>query len=218
MNYFSSTIGRKQMVGVAGLGLSLFVLVHMAGNLLMFVSAEAYNKYGHALTSTPLIYVAEAGLIAIFLIHLVIAIVLTLKNKGAKGSNYAVSPKKTSSSFASRTMWAQGIIIIGFVILHLITFKFGKYIETSYDGVVMRDLFSLMVEVFKDPIYTFSYFGVLVLLGMHLSHGLASSFQTLGWNGERYDQKIKMIGHAYALLVTIGFISQPFYIFFIYQP
>lgn len=217
MNYFSSTIGRKQMVGVAGLGLSLFVLVHMAGNLLMFVSAEAYNKYGHALTSTPLIYIAEAGLIGIFLLHIIVAIVLTLKNKSAKGSTYAVAPKKTSSSFASKTMWAQGIIIIGFVVLHLITFKFGKFISVSYDGVEMRDLFALMVEVFKDPIYTFSYFGVLVLLGMHLSHGLASSFQTLGLNGEKYDCKVRMIGHAYALLVTIGFISQPFYIFFIYQ-
>lgn len=217
MNYFSSTIGRKQMVGVAGLGLSLFVLVHMAGNMLMFVSAEAYNRYGHALTSTPLIYIAEAGLISIFMIHLVIAVYLTWKNKAAKGSSYAVSPKKTASSFASRTMWAQGVIIIGFVILHLLTFKFGDYISVTYDGQEMRDLFALMVQVFKDPLYTFSYFGVLILLGMHLSHGLASSFQTMGWNGERYDGKVKLIGHAYALLVTLGFISQPFYIFFIYQ-
>jgi succinate dehydrogenase / fumarate reductase cytochrome b subunit len=218
MNYFSSTIGRKQMVGVAGLGLSLFVLVHMAGNMLMFVSAEAYNRYGHALTSTPLIYVAEAGLIAIFLIHLVIALYLTWKNKKAKGSTYAVSPKKTASSFASRTLWAQGMIILGFIVLHLITFKFGEYISVTYEGEEMRDLFALMVLVFKNPIYTFSYFGVLLLLGMHLSHGLASSFQTMGWNGERYDEKVKMIGHVYAALVTVGFISQPFYIFFIYQP
>jgi len=217
MNYFSSTIGRKQMVGVAGLGLSLFVLVHMAGNLLMFVGAEAYNKYAYTLTSTPLIYVAEAGLIGIFLLHLIVAIVLTLKNKSAKGSTYAVKPKKTTSSFASRTMWAQGIIIIGFVILHLNTFKYGTHYDVTYDGVMMRDVFRLMVEVFQNPVYTFSYFGVLLLLGMHLSHGLASSFQTLGWNGERFDCKVKMIGHAYALLVTIGFISQPFYIFFIHQ-
>lgn len=72
MNYFSSTIGRKQMVGVAGLGLSLFVLTHMAGNLFMFIGPEAYNKYAHALTSNPLIYIAEGGLISIFLLHLVV--------------------------------------------------------------------------------------------------------------------------------------------------
>lgn len=216
MNYFSSTIGRKQMVGVAGLGLSLFVLTHMAGNMLIFVGEEAYNKYAHALTSNPLIYVAEAGLISIFLIHLVLAILLTWKNKEAKETKYAVSPKKNTASFASKTMWAQGIIILGFIILHLITFKYGTMYEATYDGVIMRDLFKLMVEVFSSPIYVFSYFAVLLLLGMHLSHGLASSFQTLGLNGEKYDAKIKCISHGYALLVTIGFISQPFYVFFIH--
>ena len=218
MSYFSSTIGRKQMVGVAGLGLSLFILTHMAGNMLMFVSAEAYNKYGHALTSNPLIYVAEAGLLAIFIIHAVVAIYLAVMNKASRGTTYAKSPKKTSSSFAAKTMWAQGIIIFGFIILHLITFKFGEYIPVTYDdGEEIRDLFKLMVQVFQDPIYTFSYFGVLILLGMHLSHGFASSFQTLGLNGARYDDKIKMVGHVYAVLVTIGFISQPFYIFFVHQ-
>jgi len=217
MSYFSSTIGRKQMVGVAGLGLSLFVLVHMAGNMLMFIGAEAYNRYAYALTSSPLIYVAEAGLISIFLLHAVVAIVLTIKNKKARGSNYAVSPKKTSSSFAAKTMWAQGVIIIGFVILHLNTFKYGTHYDVTYDGVMMRDVFRLMVEVFQNPVYTFSYFGVLILLGMHLSHGFASSFQTLGLNGAAYDSKVTMAGHVYALLVTIGFISQPFYIFFIHN-
>ena len=216
MNYFTSTIGRKQMVGVAGLGLSLFVLVHMAGNLLMFVGAEAYNKYAHALTSNPFIYAAEAGLISIFMIHLVIAILLTLKNREAKGSSYAVSPKKNTASFASKTMWAQGVIILAFVVLHLRTFKYGPIYDVSYDGVVMRDIFKLMVEVFSSPYYVFFYFGVLLLLGLHLSHGLASSFQTLGLNGPKYDDKIKKIGHAYAALVTLGFISQPFYVFFVH--
>lgn len=216
MNYFSSTIGRKQMVGVAGLGLSFFVLTHMMGNMLVFMGAELYNKYAHALTSNPLIYVAEAGLIAIFLIHLVLAIFLAWKNKEAKGAKYAVNPKKNTASFAAKTMWAQGIIILGFVVLHLNTFKYGTLYETSYDGVVMRDVFRLMIEVFSSPIYVFTYFGVLILLGMHLSHGLASSFQTLGLNGEKFDSKIKCISHAYALLVTVGFISQPFYVFFIH--
>lgn len=216
MNFFSSTIGKKQMVGVAGLGLSLFVLTHMAGNLLMFIGPEAYNKYAHALTSNPLIYIIEAGLMAVFLVHLVVALGLVLKNKIAKGSTYAVAPKKNTSSFAARTMQFQGVVIIAFLIWHLITFKYGTYYAVTYDGVEMRDLFKLMVECFGQPLYVAAYFGVVVLLGLHLGHGLASSFQTLGLNGEKYDCKIKCIGKAYAALVTTGFLLPPFYIYLVY--
>ncbi len=216
MSYFSSTIGKKQLVGVAGLGLSLFVLTHMAGNLLMFVGPEAYNKYAHALTSNKLIYIIEAGLLGVFLLHLAVALGLVLKNKVAKGSTYAVAPKRSGASFAAKTMQFQGIVIIAFLIWHLITFKYGTYYPAFYDGVEMRDLFKLMVESFGQPLYVAAYFGVLILLGMHLGHGLASSFQTLGFNGEKFDSKIKLIGKIYAALVTVGFLLPPFYIYFVY--
>ena len=215
MSYISSTIGRKQMVGIAGLGLSLFVLVHMAGNLLIFVGPQAYNKYAHALTSNPLIYVAEAGLMAIFLAHLVLASILAYKNRAAKGATYAKPGKKTAASFAAKTLWFQGVVIIAFLIFHLITFKFGTYYPAFYDGVEMRDLFKLMEESFAQPLYVALYGVVLLILGTHLGHGLASSFQTLGWNGEHLDGKIKCIGKAYAILVTVGFLLPPIYILFV---
>lgn len=215
MSYISSTIGRKQMVGVAGLGLSLFVLVHMAGNLLIFVGPEMYNKYAHALTSNPLIYVAEAGLMAIFVAHLVVATILACLNRKAKDTNYAVAGAKTKASFAARTMWFQGVVILAFLVFHLITFKYGTYYSVMYDGIEMRDLFMLMEESFASPLYLLIYGVVLLILGTHLGHGLASSFQTLGFNGEHVDGKIKCIGKAYAVLVTVGFLMPPFYIFFV---
>ncbi len=216
MSYFSSTIGRKQMVGLAGIGLSGFVLTHMAGNLLMFVGPEAYNKYAHALTSNPLIYAAEAGLLGMFVAHLIIALFLAFKNKKAKGSTYAVAGKKNKASFASKTMQYQGVVILAFLVWHLKTFKYGTYYPANYDGVVMRDLFRLMEESFAQPLYVVIYLIVLLILGTHLGHGLASSFQSLGLNGEKYDAKIKCIGKAYTVLVTLGFLLPPFYIYLIH--
>ena len=216
MRYLLSTIGKKQMVGVAGLGLSLFVLVHMSGNLLIFAGPEAFNKYAYALTSNPLIYVAEAGLLAIFLLHLVVAMVLTVYNKVAKKQNYAVAATKTKATFASKTLHYQGIIILAFVIWHLISFKYGPHYEVTYDGTQMRDLFTLVIEYFQSPLNVVAYVFVLFLLGMHLSHGLASSFQTLGFNGAKFDPVIEKIGKAYAFIVTVGFISQPVYVYFVH--
>jgi succinate dehydrogenase / fumarate reductase cytochrome b subunit len=215
MTYLSSTIGRKQLVGLAGLGLSLFVLVHMAGNLLILVGPEVYNKYAHTLTSNPLIYVAEAGLVGIFLLHVLIASFLTLKNKRARNKGYAASPTKTSASFASRTVFFQGMVIFIFVIWHLISFKFGPNYPTSYEGTEMRDLYQLMEESFSQLWYIGVYYFVLLLLGLHLGHGLASSLQTLGLNGDDYDSKVKMVGKAYSFVVTVGFMLPPLYIFMI---
>lgn len=216
MGYLSSTIGRKQMVGVAGLGLSFFVLTHMAGNLLIFVGPEVYNKYAHALTSNPLIYAAEAGLLGIFILHLILASVLAFKNRKAKETTYAVGATKNKASFASRTMWFQGVVILTFLVWHLITFKYGTYYSASYGGVEMRDLFKLMEESFAQPLYVGAYVAVLLILGTHLGHGLASSFQTLGLNGEKYDCKIKCIGKVYTCLVTIGFSLPPIYIYLVH--
>lgn len=220
MNYLLSTIGRKQMVGVAGIGLSLFVLMHMAGNLLIFLGPEAYNMYAHKMVTNPFIYLAEAGLLGIFLLHMIVAIALTIKNKKAKGSKYAASPKKNKTSFAAKTMWFQGVVIVLFIIWHLITFKFGPsgtgYEFVLEDGKIIRDLFKLLEEVFMNPFYVVSYIIVVILLGMHLGHGFASSLQTLGLNGETCDAKVKCAGKIYAAIVTFGFISQPLYIYFIH--
>jgi len=89
-SYFCSTIGKKQIVAVTGLGMAVFVLIHMLGNCLIFLGPEAYNTYSHKLTSTPLIYLAEAGLVIIFLMHLYLTISLAIRNRRARPHNYAM--------------------------------------------------------------------------------------------------------------------------------
>lgn len=217
--YLLSTIGRKQMTAVAGIGLALFVLTHVAGNSLMFVGDRAYNMYSHNLISNPLIYIAEAGLLAIFVLHTIIGIYLTAKNWGARPSRYAVGPSGDKATpLVMRTMFIQGIVIVVFLVLHLITFKFGPHYTISYDGLEVRDLFRLLYEVFQSPVYVAWYVVAVSILGFHLSHGVYSSLQTLGVNHPAYNSKIKMISVAYGVLIGIGFAIQPIYMMFIYKP
>jgi len=201
-------------MGLAGIIWAGFVLTHMAGNLLIFVSPEAYNSYGHAVTSGSIIYVAEVVLVAALILHVYLAISLTSQNRAARSSGYAASAKgEKKARFGSKTMGIQGSIILLFIILHLATFKYGPHYETTVNGVQMRDLFKLMIEVFKQPGYVFWYLVCLVLLGIHLSHGVGSVFQSFGWMNGRFQPILRKLSIAYAVIVALGFISQPLYIY-----
>ncbi|MBX3020501.1 MAG: succinate dehydrogenase cytochrome b subunit [Bdellovibrionales bacterium] len=214
MGWLTSSVGRKQLIGVTGLGLCGFLVAHMAPNMLILFSAEMYNKYSHALISNPLIYAAEVGLLLLFLGHLVFALRLSWMNWRARDTRYAVmsnGPKRTA--WAQRSLWAQGLVILVFVILHLITFKYGTHYSVTYDGVEMRDLHKLVVEVFSEPAYVIWYVVALFVLFFHLRHGLGSSLQTLGINHPRYNCAIKVASWAYAVIVVGGFLSQPIYVY-----
>lgn len=213
--FFSSTIGQKQMVGIFGLGLCGFVLTHVIGNFLMFKSAEAYNMYSYTLTSNPLIYVAELGLLGMFLGHLFLTIRLTIRNKKARPQGYAVSSNGAKgTSLIQKTMAHQGVVLLGFLVWHLLTFKFGTEYYVTYGDLEVRDIFKLLVEKFKDPLYAVSYVACMVIIALHLSHGFQSAFKSLGFNHPKYEPKIKCAGILFALFIGIGFIIQPIYIYF----
>jgi succinate dehydrogenase / fumarate reductase, cytochrome b subunit len=212
--YLSSSIGRKYIMAITGLIWSGFVAAHMAGNMLIFVGAEAYNKYGHAIVNNPFIYVAEAALVITILGHAFNGVSLWLRNQNTKPQKYAVTPKGVKgASLASKTMVYSGSITLVFIILHLITFKYGPVYQVDYGNGPIRDLHRLMVEVFQTPAYVAWYLACLVLVGLHLYHGFSSSFQTLGINHPRYNTAIKKLGMAYGVIVAAGFISQPLYVF-----
>lgn len=214
VSFFSTTIGMKYLMGLSGLIWTGFVLVHMLGNVLLFVGADAYNSYSHLLTSGKLIYLIEGLLIASIVSHVALGIRLTIKNKQARPQGYAVAAvKDKSSTLASRTMIIHGPILLFFIIYHLITFKYGPYYETKVDGVVMRDIYKLVVEVFSEPAYVIGYLICMVLLGMHLSHGVSSVFQSIGFNHRAYENKIKCFGYAYSFVVMGGFLSQPIFVY-----
>lgn len=202
-------------MGLAGLIWTGFVAGHMAGNLLIFAGAETYNKYGHAIvTNKPLLYGTEVVLLFALITHATLGILLTLENKKAKPQKYAVAASANKKAkFGSKTMAVHGTIILFFIIYHLITFKYGPYYSVTYDGVEMRDLHRLMGEVFMNPAYVFGYIICLILLGIHLSHGFSSIFQSFGINHPRYTPIFRTAGWVYAIIVSAGFISQPLFFF-----
>lgn len=217
--YLKSSIGRKTLMGLSGLVMGGFVLGHMAGNLLVFVGPEAFNKYGHAIVSNkPLLYGTEAVLLLAVFIHMICGIWLTRDNKNARPSRYAVESNGDKEvSLASKTMIHSGVIIGVFIVLHLLHFKFGTYYSVAYDGVEMRDLFRNMLEVFSNPVYVAWYVGAVALLGFHLGHGMASCVQSLGFRHPVYSRYIDKGAKAYGLIVALGFISQPLFVFFFHR-
>lgn len=218
IGYFGSAIGRKQLMALTGLIWSGFVFTHMLGNMLILVGADAYNKYSHTLVSNPLLPLAELLLLFALAAHVVYGLKLTLENKKAKSHKSALptsGPK--APRFQSKFMIYHGTIILAFLILHIITFKYGTYYTTTVGGVEMRDLHRLVIEVFKNPIYVAWYLVALVFVGLHLSHGLWSSLSTLGLYHPQRSRALNVIGYLYAVVVAVGFMSQPIYVLFFNQ-
>lgn len=214
-SYLASTLGRKYLVGITGVFWALFVMMHMLSNLLIFVGAEIYNRYSHALTSNPLVYLAETVLVLFILIHAIYALSLKVRNLRTNPVPYAVSPvKEKSATISSRTMAYTGLAILGFLIWHVATFKYGPEYMVTYDGVQMRDLYTLVVDAFHHPVHVGLYCLSMILVGMHLFHGVQSSFQTFGLSHPRYDTFIQYFGRTYAIVVAVGFFALPVYVYF----
>lgn len=219
LDFLKSTVGRKYVMGITGLVWMGFILGHMAGNLLILVSADMYNAYGHAIVSNKiLLYGTEVALVLALVAHVTTALSLTFQNRKSKGTRYAVAPHgEKSGTMASRTMALQGSIILAFIILHLISFKYGQYYETTVDGVKMRDLHRLIVEVFHQPGYVAWYCLALIIMLFHLSHGAHSIFQSFGILERKMQENLKKFAWIYAVIVVAGFLSQPLYVFLIHK-
>lgn len=218
MAFVRSSIGKKYLMGITGLIWAGFLLAHMLGNMLLFLGSEAYNNYSHKLITNPIILAAEVVLVVAVLIHIITAITLVLENKKAKQKLPSmISGGAKSAPVASSTMAIHGLFILAFLILHLLGFKYGPYYETTLaDGAVVRDIFIVVVEAFKNPLYVGWYVLCLILLGLHLSHGVSSIFQSLGFLSYTNQETVKVIGIVFSVIVTFGFILQPIFVFFVF--
>ena len=207
-HYFCSSIGRKQLVAVTGLALCGFLVGHLTGNFLLLVGPDAFNLYSHKLISLgAALWAIEFALLVIFLVHLGLAVKLTLENMKARGvQKYAVKRNTgRGTTFMSATMPYTGIVLLIFVILHLMNLKFGTHYETTIDGVVMRDIYKTTMEYFANPMNVAWYVIAMTAAALHTAHGFSSAFQSLGLNHGKYYSKIKLIGYVYAVAVGGGF-------------
>jgi succinate dehydrogenase / fumarate reductase, cytochrome b subunit len=205
-HYFRSSIGRKQLVAFTGLLLCGFLVSHLTGNLLLMVSSDAFNLYAHRLFQLGgLLYVIEAGLALVFMLHLGLAIKLNLENWKARGKYQKKSSTGRGTTFMSQTMWLTGLVLLVFLILHLRNLKFGTYYTTVVDGIEMRDLTRTTMEYFQNMTNVIWYVFAMVCAAMHTAHGFASAFQSMGWNHGKYFRFVKRLSYVYATLVGGGF-------------
>jgi len=210
----SSVISTKLIIGATGILLFLYLVVHILGNLLVFLGQDTFNRYSYMLVSNPLVAPVEIGLVFVVLIHLFKAISMTLQNRAARPAPYAVKKMAggtSQKSLASSTMIVTGLVLLIFIPIHVAMFKYGP--EYAYGTTGIRDLYRLEVENFSSPVAVALYVLVMIVVGLHLWHGVASSFQSLGVSGPRFTPAIRKIGKTAAVLIAGGFILIAVWVF-----
>jgi succinate dehydrogenase / fumarate reductase cytochrome b subunit len=209
----ASSIGRKVLMAMTGLAMIGFLIVHLLGNLLIFAGPAAFNEYSHKLVSNPLIYVAEAGLLLLFVSHLFASLGVTRENRAARPVPYQVKRRAghtSNKSLASSTMILSGLLLVVFVPLHLWFFKFGTWYQAT-DHPEIRDLHRLVVEVFRDPVHVGWYVVAMGVIAFHLWHGFGSAVETLGAG---FRPTVRWIGRGLAVVLMGGFATIPLVLFF----
>lgn len=207
-SFWQSTNGKKAVMAVTGAILFLFVVGHLLGNLQIFESRERLNAYSHFLKSLgELLWIARGVLIICVALHIVATVQLALRNRKARPIAYA-KKKPVNSSYADRTMYWSGPIILAFVIFHLLEFTAG----TLHPGAAtfsVQDVYYNIVSGFRTWWVSAWYIFSMILLGLHLRHGIWSMFQSVGLNHPRYTQALKQAALWVAILITLGYISIP---------
>ena len=222
ISFYTSPIGKKIITGITGLGMSLFVLFHAGGNLTLLAGSKAYNQLAHFLESLGiLLYGIELILLGLAIFHVVVGISIRINSLQARPIGYSQIKsmgQPSKQSLSSRSMMITGSILLGFLILHLATFKFGTYYTTVINGVEMRNLSRLVIEKFQQPVYAFGYAGVMVMLAVHLRHGLWSAWQSIGMLNSKISPLVYTLALLLAILIAIAFIILPLTIYFGFIP
>jgi len=208
---FSSSIGKKFIVGLTGLCLCIYLVVHVGGNFLLFKDdgGAAFDTYAEILPSLLLILIIEKILFAVFLAHAIGGVYLWFQNKRARPRTYALNKPAESSALSSRTMFVSGSIVFIFLVLHIRTFWF----TSRYEAGEHFSMYALVRESFANPLYSAFYLLAMVLLAFHLRHGFQSAFQTFGLKTKRYAPIIEAIGMLFWLVIPLCFASMPIYFY-----
>ncbi len=220
-NFFTASIGRKFMMSITGIFLLLFILVHLTINMLLIFddSGALYNQGAHFMVTNPIIKVIEPVLGLGFLIHIIWSLIITWENWRARPVKYKKHGLPENSSWPSRNMLILGGLIFVFLAIHLYNFyikiKFtgSPLLEsTMVSGTEMHNTYVLVSTLFKESLL-FSLLYVLggCLLGLHVTHGFWSAFQTIGFNNKIWMNRLVWIARVYAVVVAVGFSVIPLY-------
>lgn len=214
MQLFNSTVGRKILMAITGQLMVLFVIGHLLGNSSIFAGPNGINAYAVQLHSLgPALWVIRLAMLTFFAVHAWYGIQLTLENRAATPATYAVK-NQLKVSFASENMIWTGLLLFAFIVYHLIHFtvRVTPDIVKGVDAMGRFDVFRMVVGSFQHGIVAFIYVAAMVALFLHLSHGIQSFFQTMGWNNERSLPVISKVGKVLAVIFLVGYSSIPVFI------
>lgn len=212
LKLWQSSLGKKYVMAVTGLMLFGFVIIHMIGNLQFFGSETLINEYAESLKSKPpILWGARLGLLAMVALHITAAVQLYQSNRRARPVNYD-GGKVVASTLANRTIIASGLIVFAFIIFHLAHFTIGIVdadLLKLTDSANRHDVRTMMITGFSNPIIAIFYIISVGLLCLHLSHGIASIFQSLGLRSKKIEANLKKLALAVAIILFFGFCAIP---------
>jgi succinate dehydrogenase / fumarate reductase cytochrome b subunit len=208
----TNSVFKKIVMAVSGILMLLFLIAHMIGNLHVFQGAESFNDYSHwlrgvgepALPPRTLLTLIEIGLLVSVVAHMWAAISLWRQARRARPQGY-VTKKSVAQTYASRTMRWGGVIIALFVVYHILDLTFGAANPAGTDATP----YDRLVASFQNPVATTVYVVTLILLGMHLRHGIWSATQTLGQSNKRRERTVNAFAIAFSTLLIAGYLVVP---------
>lgn len=205
---FSSSVGTKLLIGLTGVLLVVYLLIHIAGNMVVFLGPAAFNTYAFTLESNPLLPLIELVLLSWFVIHIYKTVRMYLSNQTTRPVAYAKKKSAghtTRKTFASSTMIFSGLWLFAFLLVHVRAFHdgWGTQYEWPAGG---RDLYRQEMETFANPVMVGFYVISMLVVGSHLWHGASSAFQSLGADKPAWTRFILPAGKVIAVLVAGGFI------------
>ncbi len=209
--YWNSSIGKKLVVAVTGLAMVLFLAGHLTGNMLIYAGKEAFDEYArflHEAGHGALIWVARLGLIVVLVLHVWATILLTRENKAARKEEYAYKAT-IQASRSSRIMIWSGLTVLAFIVFHILHFT----VRTNSHLAAKESPYEMVIAGFSggflQVLVVLFYVVAMTLLCSHISHGVASMFQTLGFRSKNSAGLIRSISLGYAVIIWVGFVSIP---------
>jgi succinate dehydrogenase / fumarate reductase cytochrome b subunit len=165
--------------------------------------------------TNPFIRIMEPILAIGFIVHIILATILTLRNQTMRPVKYHMQKLSHTGSWASRNMYILGATILAFLVLHIINFwvklKFGDLGTVVYDGEEMENAYAMVASLFSMPIYSIVYIIAIIGLAYHISHGFWSAFQTIGWSNDIWRKRLTTVAYIYAIIIAVGFSIIPIY-------
>lgn len=209
---FKSSVGKKALMGVTGLFLITFLVIHCTINAMIFLNdgGATFKKWGSFMGTNPIIRTMELVLVAGFLVHIVDGLLLWKQNRDARPVKYAMSNANANSTWYSRSMGLLGTLLLIFLVIHTAHFWIPNRVQqglTHWHNEI--DLYGKMLEVFKNPLVVAIYVFGCVSLFWHLLHGFKSAFQSLGLNHTKYNNAISWAGTAFSIVVPTIFALMP---------